>query len=70
MPSILKQDNTNKSELTLYYVFRDPISVENTNDIIGFTLKKDSAFAIAKRYSEKYGRTAIVGRLIKNITWH
>ncbi len=54
----------------LFLVFREPVSAGLPYDVIGAMLEEERVFKMAERYAKTYGRCAMVGLLIADITWH
>lgn len=54
----------------LYLVLREPLDINNLNVVIGKVFKAEKAVAMAERYSHTYGRRAVVGLVLANMTWH
>jgi hypothetical protein len=57
-------------EGNLLLVLREPTSSRNPHDIIGAMFVEQRAINMADRYAKQYGRRAVVGLLIADITWH
>ncbi|GEM_PF-1582153 len=54
----------------LLYVFREPIDEAHPHDVIGKMFAPARAVAMADRYARAYGRRAVVGRMLADMTWH
>ena len=59
-----------KQEGNLFFVFREPINSDLPHDIIGAMFVEQRAIKMAERYAKSYGRRAVVGLLLANLTWH
>jgi len=54
----------------LVLVLREPVSAALPHDIIGAMLEEERAIKMAERYAKSYGRCAVVGLLLADVTWH
>lgn len=59
-----------KQEGNLFFVLREPVNSNLPHDIIGAMFMEERAIKMAERYAESYGRCAVVGLLLANLTWH
>ena len=53
-----------------YLVLREPIECRSSGDVIGKRFSLQGAVNMADRYAQKYGRRALVARILAVLTWH
>lgn len=59
-----------QAEIGMFLVFREPVGPAHPHDAIGLMFSERRAIAMAMRYAAAYGRRAVVGRLLADLTWH
>ena len=69
-PYLPRGIGTLPQEGRLFYVFREPLAPENRYDVIGLMFSEQRARAMAERYVTTYGRRALVGLMLRKMTWH
>lgn len=55
----------------LFVILREPIAVAfPTGDVIGYRVREETAVRRAQKYTETYGRRAVVGLMARDVAWH